>query len=362
MFFFTNFFGGISAANQIRRLVLGDKRLLVYPIIMVVIAALLAVAVGAVSFIVVSALTGATVSLASGINQTPWIITLIVTAFLVYVALYFAASYFTTAMLIAFKSYLRGNKMSFGESLGQANTYITLLFEWALLFALITVIIDLVEYAIKSALSRYGIRGNLISGIITGVGSIALSAISMFSLPVIIDNRTGPLATLRKSATFIVKNFGETFGGLLYSELIQYIFGTVGGIIIFVGLITMPQVGAVGLVFLMPVLLFIVVLSWSEVGAFIILAATLIAAFSAPNYVTPLVVLMVGAGFAIVTLGHLLKYVLFACFKLIVYEYKTSGIVPKGIDAETLDSAVKTNQNAPRNTQGGGIGGGPGEF
>ena len=261
-------------------------------------------------------------------------------------------------MLIAFRSYTKGKPMSFNEAMGKANSYIPILFQWALFFSIVTVIIDLIEAAIRSVLGRYGIAGNLISSAITGIASMALSLVAMFAIPVIIDNKTGPIATIKASGKFIISNFSKAFGGLIYADIVQYLFSAVGAIIIFAAFLLSPLSTGLGLITLVVVFLLTLLLSFSEVGAAIIFVAVVVGAFAAPQAVSFVSVALVAVAFAIITLGFLLKYVLFACFTLIVYEYKTKGVVPKGFDKERIDNSVK--KNPQRQNGGGGMLGGLG--
>lgn len=350
MWFFTNFFNGIGTANEVRKLVLKDKRLLVYPVVMAIVAGLLAIIIGFVSIVT----TGELAAVASSTNSNAALIPIVITAFVIYVVVYFVASYFTTAMLIAFRSFTKGKQMSFNDALGHANSYISLLLQWAVFFAVITVIVDLIEAAIRAALRRYGIAGNFISSMITGIASMALGLVAMFSMPVIIDNRTGPVATIKASGKFIIKNFGQTFGGLIYSDIVQYLMSAVGAVLIFAGFLLSPLSAGFGVIGLLMAFLIILLLSMSEVGALIVFAGAIIGALVAPQAMGFAAVALVAVAFAIITLGFLLKYVLFACFTLIIYDYKARGTVPKGFDKDLVDSAVKNN---PKQQLGAGAGG-----
>ena len=182
-------------------------------------------------------------------------------------------------MLIAFRQYTSGKRISFGSALGMTGPYTKLILEWAIFYTIIVTIIQMVEGAIRAALSRYGIGGSIISGVLTGGISLGLAAATAFALPVIIDEKKGPIDTIKSSVSFIMKNFGDTFGGLVFAEIFQIVFLLIGIGLIILGVLTL--------------------------GIFVLGVA------------------LVVIGVLVIIAGVLLRYVLFNCFKLIVYDYKT---------------------------------------
>lgn len=307
--FISNIKNGFKVANAVRKLVFSDKGLFMYPILAIIIdlvVAALVVGVGVAIF-----LTGAL----SGLSTGEYILIAIAVLFVLYFILFFVISYFTMAMLIAFREHMKGKHMGMGDALGSTSAYTTLIIKWALFYTVIITIIDIIEALVRAALSRFGIAGRVISGLITGGMDLALAAAVAFSLPVILDERKGPIDALRASISFIAKNFGDTFGGLIYTEIFQIVFLLMGLGCIFLGFIAITNSGSV-------------------------------ASASVGTLLGVLGIAMLIIGFVLILVGILLRYVLFNCFKLIIYDYKTRHTLPKGFDAKLIDNSIK-RKNKP---------------
>ena len=281
---------GFKVANATRKLVFKDKQLFMYPILAAIIAIVAAIAI----------ITGALgVYFGTGLHaqHNAAIAMFIITLIILYIVVFFTSTYLTIAMLIAFREYTGGKRITIGDALGRARPYTKLIVEWTIFYTIIATIIQIIEGAIRSALSRYGIGGNVVSGVLTGSISLGLAAATAFALPVIIDEKKGPIETIKLSVGFIMKNFGDTFGGLVFAEIFQIVFLLIG-----LGLIVL--------------------------GLF---------AFGILTLAIALVVL----GVLVIIAGVLLRYVLFNCFKLIVYDYKTRKKLPKGFDPKLIDGSIK---------------------
>ncbi len=361
-----NFFGNIQqgflAANEVRKIVFSDPQLFVYPVLALVIAAI-AFAVIATIIIIASVGVGA-----ASASVHVGFVTLVVGLFIAYVVAFYIVVYFTTAMLIAFKSYVKGKKLSVGQALAATNPYTTLLLEWSIFYSVISVLLQIVEILIEMALRRFGIIGNIISSIIVSVANISLWLAVLFALPVIIEEKTGPIQTIKKSATFIFHNFGNTFGGLIYADILQYVVAAVGVILMFLGglavLSTIPL--ALSSITLVEVVMFIILLvlmfflALNPVGSVILLILFLIAYAVAPTHMTLLALSLLSIGIVVIWLGHLLQYVLFNVYRLVIYQYKTEGFLPKGFDKSVISKNIKykSGQQSQPSSGGGGSGSG----
>ncbi len=300
---FENLKNGFKTANATRKLVFSDKQLFLYPILSVIIAiiaAILIIALGVIAFI----------ALGTGATTLEMAIVFVVFFFILVFVVTLITTYMTMAMLIAFREHNKGkgNAISFGEALRRTNPYDVLIVKWAFFYSVVYMIIHTIELAIQRALSR-GIGGAIISDLITGGLNLALAAAIAFALPVILDEKKGPIDTLKSSASFILKNFGNTFGGLLFTELFYLIFVVIGIILIAVALLLLPSTALGG----------------------------------------ALAIGLIATGIILIIVGALLRYVLFNCFKLIVYEYKTKKVLPKGFDAKLIDSSIKQKGNSKGN-------------
>lgn len=295
---FENIKNGFKTANATRKLVFSDKELFLYPIVSTIIAIFAAILLISLAILSVLALGP------HATGSEMFVVGIVFLVLLVFVVTFFT-TYLTMAMLIAFRAHGQGKHISFGDALGQTGPYKVLITEWAAFYTVVYLIIHTIEMLISRALSRSGIAGAIISDLITGGLNVALAAAVAFALPVILDEKKGPIDTLKSSSSFILKNFGNTFGGLLFTELYYLIFVIIGVILIFAPL-------------------------------FLLASNTI-------STIWALVLISVGLIFILV--GSLLRYVLFNCFKLIVYEYKTKKTLPKGFDPKLIDGSVKKNSN-----------------
>jgi membrane-anchored glycerophosphoryl diester phosphodiesterase (GDPDase) len=320
-----NIKNGFRVANATRKLVFSDKELFAYPII----AALISIVIAALvlGLIVAGYLAGTLARLTNAELALIVIVALVVLYFLAF----YVTSFFTVAMLLAFREHAKGKRLSMGDALRRTVPYSKLILEWSAFYTTVITIINIIEGAIRAMLSRYGVVGNVISGLMTGGINLALAAAVAFSLPVIIDEKKGPVATIKSSISFIMRNFGDTFGGLLFAEIFQIVLMLVG-----LGLIVLG------------ILPFFVGSGSAPVGGIVALSVILIA-----------------LGAIVIIAGVLLRYVLFNCFKLIVYDYKTRGTLPKGFNAKLIESGVK-RKNSQKGGKFGinafGIGTGQGEL
>lgn len=276
---FENLKEGWKIGRTVRRMVFSDKGLLAFPLL-----SMLVVFIETIVIFVPLAFVQAS-SLLS-----------IILLFLYYLVAFFTSTYIVMAMLISFRAFESGERLGMGEAFSKTNEYAVQIFEWAMFEAIVTMIIRALE-------SNRGRGGAAIAGIILGaITSFALSLASIFVIPVILDKKLGPISALKESGSFILKNFGKTFGGLLYSDLytLAIIFG--GFAIIIVGLALMFTIS-----------LFLVVV--------------------------PII------GFIIMVFGFLLNHVMLNVFRLVIYDYVNSGKVPGGMDQELLKASIKQKKS-----------------
>ena len=276
---FENLKNGWKLGSATRKLIFGDKGLLVYPIVGGIITFLLALAL-----FVPLVLTIATAS-----N------TLILAAVILFgFVSTFVSIYFLVALLLAFRQYSRtGKKMAIGDALAQASQYWVQILEWAVFYTIIVTILRAIESRLQ------GIGGFLIGAI----GSMALALATIFVVPSIIDNKTGPIKSIESSVKMITKNFGATFGGIIYSDLYALMF-TIPGIILFI----------VGIII--------------AFGAFI------------PGIALAIV------GIVLFVFGMMLNYVTSNAFILILYDYVNTRKLPKGFTKEMMDKAIRKKKSS----------------
>ena len=276
---FENLKNGWKLGSATRKLIFGDKGLLVYPIIG-----------GIITFLFALALFVPLVLTISTASNT----LILATVILFGLISTFVSIYFLVALLLAFRQYSRtGKKMAMGDALSQASQYWVQILEWAVFYTIIVTILRAIESRIQ------GIGGFLI-GVI---GSMALALATIFVVPSIIDNKTGPIKSIESSVKMITKNFGATFGGIVYSDLYALMF-TIPGIILFI--------------------------------------AGIIIAFGA--FVPGIALAIVGI--VLFVFGMMLNYVTSNAFILILYDYVNTGKLPKGFTKEMMDKAIRRKKSS----------------
>jgi hypothetical protein len=286
---FESITSGWKLGAAVRKLVFEDEKLLVFPVM------------AGIIILIETIVIFAAMILSGAFNSLAWIAGL----FAYYIIVYFTSAYLLVAMLIAFRSFRAKKQMRLSEAFSQTASYVTLIFEWAVFEAVITMIIRAIEQRIGG-----------IGSVIFGLGaSIAMSVASAFAIPVIVDKRTGPIATIKESTGFIFKNFGKTFGGLIYSELYSLIFVIAGVLLLVIGIF------ALGISAIFGVMIAII-------------------------------------GVLLLVLGTLLGYILSNVYRFVLYDYMNGGTLPNGITSDMVDASIrKRNQKPSAGIFGGGFGG-----
>ena len=114
----------------------------------------------------------------------------------------------------------------------------------------------------------------------------------------ILDKKLSPIKALKESSSFIIKNFGKAFGGLIYTDLYGFAIILLGVVLLISGLV------------LTSINLFL--------GAVIILL-----------------------GIGTIAFGAIITSMLSNIFRLIMFDFATYGKVPEGFTADMLKNAVK---------------------
>ena len=269
---FENIKSGWKLGSAIRKLVFKDKKLLIFPII-----AGITILVETIAIFLSLFLYGAA-------SSTPLVVGLVV----YYVIIYFTSAYVLVAMLIAFRSFESGAPIGVYDALSKAAGYWVQVFEWAVFESIVTMIIRAIE-------QRLGGVGAAIFGL---GASMAMSVATAFAIPVIVDRKTGPVSTLKESTNFIIKNFGETFGGLIYSELYSLIFIGVGILLVIAGVFALGVSAILG-------------------------------------------VIVAVLGMVLAVFGGMLGYLLSNVYKFVLYDHMNGGELPEGITDDMVKSSVK---------------------
>ncbi len=283
IFMFENLKTGWALGKQVRKLVFSDKGLVIYPI-------LSAIVIFIELFLIFGSLVFA--EFLSPNSVADWLFVIGIFAF--YLVSTFTATYILVALLLSFRAYVDGSKITMKDAFSQASKYAVLILEWAIFYSIILMIVRAIE-------SRLGLIGRVIFGF---AASIAIGVATMFAIPVIIDNKVGPIKAVKMGADFFLKNFGKTVGGIVYSDLYNLMFIVLGIVLIVIGAIA----ASISII----------------LGVSILLLGLLIFAF-----------------------GLIMNFLTVNVYKLVLYDYLNGGKLPKGISEDLVNQSVnKAKQRA----------------
>ncbi len=289
MAMFENLKKGWAIGKATRKLVFEDKDLFMYPLVSAFAVVLEVVAIFLLS--------------APLLNNPALQYYYLLPLFAVYVAVTFTSTYIILAMFIAFRSFASGRKISFRDAFSQVKSYATLILEWSVFYSIVLIAVRMLESRLR------GITGLLLGATV----SIAIGLSTLFVVPVILEDKLGPIAALKSSASFIIKNFGQSFGGLVYADLYSLAIVAVGILTIFAGLASALMV----------------------------------------NFLFGAVIGIVGI--LILVIGVMIGYLLSNLFKLILYDFIKYNRIPNGFTKDMLKSSTKTRKSKINGSASGNI-------
>jgi Family of unknown function (DUF6159) len=149
--------------------------------------------------------------------------------FAFYLISYFVIIFFNAALVSCAMIRLRGGDPTIGDGLRAATKCLPAILGWALLSAIVGMVIQAIE-------ERVGFLGRLIVGFIGLSWAIA----SYFVIPTIVTENVGPVEALKRSAAIIKKTWGETLTTQVGLSLLAFAAGVVAMVAIVGGGALMP--------------------------------------------------------------------------------------------------------------------------
>jgi hypothetical protein len=286
-------FGSIGRSWNLAKESMGvirkDPELMIFPIVSFIACVIVLGILGTVAFFTDSFGGDSTVS--------PLGIVLI---FIIYFVGYFVTIYFQVALVASVKLRLSGGNPTLGYGIGEANKRLGAIASWAIIAAIVGLILRLLEGAVRR--SRGGV-GSIVAQIAISLVGMAWSLATFFVIPVIAYEGVGGFEAIKRSVGVIKRRWGEAVIGQ-------------GGI----GLVLFLMALVVGLVFGIPGIL-------------------LLASGGTAATVIGILLLCVGV------LGVLSLLVLSATLQSVytaaLYEYATKGQAPNTFSQSSLDSAFR---------------------
>jgi Family of unknown function (DUF6159) len=224
-------------------------------------------------------------------DTVPGVALLVVAAYLIS----FVTAFVGVGLAAAVDAALRGEPAGLGQGLGVARSRLGAISGWALITAVLSILLRVLES--RSELAT--IAASLVGG--------AWSVISLLAIPAIAIEGLGPVAAIRRSASLFKEHWRGQIVGM----------AAIGGAVFLFVMLPAIALGVIG------------VLIVSDEGGAGIAGEVLIA--------LGLVLFAVGAVF-----GAALRQV----FAVVLYRFTTSGEAPQGFSSEDLQSAVRTRRTA----------------
>lgn len=194
-------------------ILMGDKKLLVFPLLS-----------GIISLIVL-----ATFIIPLIIGNILGELVFYVALFAFYLVSYFVVIFFNTALISCVNARLQGRDMSVGEGLSNALSHFAPILGWALLSATVGIILQLIR-------ERGGFIGQIAAGLIGG----AWGLVTFFVVPVLVLEDKGVFDAIKESTTLIRKTWGESIIGSGSIMLVFIIIGVIG----FLGVLATMMLGS----------------------------------------------------------------------------------------------------------------------
>lgn len=201
--------------------------------------------------------------------------------------------YFSVGLAACADLIFRGEQATVGDGMAVARSRFSQICGWAALSTLIAVIVG--------ALENQGGAFGEIAGRLVGT---AWSLVTFLSVPVIAIEGTGPIATLKRSASLFKARWGQQITGNIAIGGAVFLLGFLPGVALVVaGFLVWPSVGVLGAVLVV-------------IGALVICVALLV------------------------------SKALSGIFGVALYRYALDGEVIGGFTQEDLESAVKQKRGA----------------
>ncbi len=211
-----------------------DPELMIFPIVSFIAGVVVAGILGMLAFFTDS-FGGNTVS-ALGI----------VLIFLFYFGTYFVTIYFQVALVASVKLRLSGGNPTLGYGIGEANKRIGAILSWAVIAAIVGLILRLLEAAARRNTSGWG---RIVAQIAIGLVGMAWSLATFFVIPVIAYEGVGGFEAIKRSAGVIKRRWGEAVVGQAGIGLVMWGLAIlVGGFFGIIGILLLTSGGTVGTV------------------------------------------------------------------------------------------------------------------
>ncbi len=182
--------------------------------------------------------------------------------FVIYLGLAFISIFFNVCTVYVIKQRFEGKTARFGEAIGFAFSRIHLVFVWAIVSAIVGLILRILE----DAAENIGGLGEIIAKIFIGMLGTAWAILTMFVIPSMVYENVGPFKAIKRSVQTINKTWGESLVKYYGLGIMQFIFLLLTVIVtIVLAVLTAPipalmwAIIILGVVFIIAILMFFTV-------------------------------------------------------------------------------------------------------
>lgn len=280
---FERFSNGFALARQSWEVLKREKHLLFFPLISGV-CCLLVMASFALPLIASEDVRAAFQAAEEGDDplQNPLYL---VVLFGFYFVNYFVIIFFNSALIACAVKSFYGESPTIGEGLRASMARLPQIFAWALISATVGLVLRVIED-----------RSEKVGAIVAGLLGMAWSAVTYFVVPVLVIEKAGPLAAIKRSGAILKSSWGEAIGAK-------------GGIGFFCFLATLPFIGLI-------------------IGGGVVMMN-----------VTSLGIALIACGVIGLLIVSLVSSALSAIVQAAIYMYGSSGDAPSGFEASNLRGA-----------------------
>ncbi len=187
----------------------------------------------------------------------------LVLMFLFYFVTYGVTIYFQVALVTSVQHRLSGGDPTVRYGLREANKRIAAILSWAIIAAIVGMILKMLENAVRERSSGIG---QIIASIGLSLVGMAWSLATFFVIPVIAAENVGGFEAVKRSAGIIKRQWGEAVIGNAGVGLIAFVIILVGGAILggmaYIGFSMGGPLGTtMGVLFLIAAIAFVAVVS-----------------------------------------------------------------------------------------------------
>lgn len=211
-----------------------------------------------------------------------------VTLFFYYLVNYFVIIFFNSALIFSVLRYLEGERVSVGRALGDSMSVVHQIFAWAVVSAVVGVVLNMLE------------RNQKVGQWVSALLGTAWTALTYFVLPVIVVEKAGPVTAVKRSLAILKAHWGTALVGNF-------------------------SIGLVGFLIMLPLFLLAALLGFIGLQA-------------STNFA---MALNLGLAAVLLILGFAANAALGDIFRAILYRHASGQTLPQDIPVRDLQAAFK---------------------